>query len=163
MIFHASFDARQPRHVAEVLAEIFGGGSVAPFPPIADDSWLAMAGDDRNTMIEVYPRGVVLVEADGDRDAIGQHDPNAASSAGSSMHLAIASRLESGAVVAIAERESWPVKYRKRGDLFGVLEIWIEGDRMLEVLTADMQAEYLATMTPANWKRMIATHGGSAG
>lgn len=158
MLFHASIDARNPRHVARVLAEIFGGGTVAPFPPIADDSWLAMAGDDRNTMIEVYPRGVVLVEADGDRDAIGQHDPRAAASTGSSTHLAIASRLEREEIVAIAEREGWPVKYRKRGELFGVLEVWIEGDRMLEVLTAAMQTEYRATMTPANWSQLMAGH-----
>lgn len=158
MIFHASIDARHPRHVAEVLAEIFGGGSVAPFPPIADDSWLAMAGDERNTMIEVYPRGVVLVEAAGDRDAIGQRDQIAGSTTGSSTHLAIATRLQLEDVVAIAEREGWPAKFRKRGDLFGVLEVWIEGDRMLEVLTAEMQAEYLAAMTPANWTRLVAGH-----
>lgn len=161
MIFHASIDARDPRHVAEVLAELFGGGSVAPFPPIADDSWLAMAGDERNTMIEVYPRGVVLVEAAGDCDAIGQQDPLARSSAGSSTHLAVASRLEHEEVVAIAQREGWPVKYRKRGDLFGVLEVWIEGDRMLEVLTAEMQAEYLAAMTPSNWSQIMESHSKS--
>lgn len=158
MIFHASIDARQPRRVAEVLAEIFGGGSVAPFPPIADNSWLAMAGDDRNTMIEVYPRGVVLVEAAGDHDAIGQRDHLARSCAGSATHLAIATRLQFADVVAIAVREGWPAKYRKRGGLFGVLEVWIEGDRMLEVLTAEMQAEYLAAMTPANWTRLMASH-----
>jgi len=155
MIFHASIDARNPRRVAEVLAEIFGRGALAPFPPVGGDSWLAMAGDDRNTMIEVYPRGVVLVEAPGDRDAIGQRDLSAAASAGSSTHLAIASRLDREAVVAIATREGWPVKYRKRGGLFGVLELWVEGDRMVEVLTSEMQAEYLAAMTPANWLRLV--------
>lgn len=156
MIFHASIDARHPRHVAAVLAEIFGGGTLAPFPPIADDSWLAMAGDDRGTMIEVYPRGVVLIEADGDCDAIGARDPHAAASAGSSTHLAIASRLARQDIAAIAEREGWPMKYRKRGGLFGVLELWIEGDRMIEVLTADMQAEYLAAMIPAHGPQVAA-------
>ncbi len=163
MLFHASIDARHPRHVASVLAEIFGGGTIAPFPPIAEDSWLAMAGDDRNTMIEVYSRGVVLVEVPGDHDAIGRHDPSATASAGSSTHLAIASRLEREEIVAIAKREGWPVKYRKRGQLFGVLELWIEGDRMLEVLTTAMQAEYRATMTPANWSQLMAGDRHSGG
>ena len=56
MIFHVSIDADDPRHVAEVLAELWGGRAV-PFPPVLKGSWVALAGDDRNTTVEIYPRG----------------------------------------------------------------------------------------------------------
>ena len=61
----------------------------------------------------------------------------------SSTHFAMATALDAEAVKAIAAREGWPVKYRKRGGIFGVLELWVEGDRLIEVLTPEMQAEYL--------------------
>ena len=30
--------------------------------------------------------------------------------------------------------------------MFGVIELWIEGHQMMEVLTPEMQSEYLAAM-----------------
>lgn len=48
--------------------------------------------------------------------------------------------------VAEVFAEIWNGKYRKRGGQFGVIEMWIEGWRMVEVLTPDMQAEYLAML-----------------
>ena len=61
-------------------------------------------------------------------------------------------RLDLAGVHAIAEREGWLAKYRKRGGKFGVIEFWIEGTRMIEVLTPAMQGEYLGAMTAENWK-----------
>lgn len=40
--------------------------------------------------------------------------------------------------------------------MFGVIELWIVGRQMMEVLTPEMQAEYLASMSIADWKRMAA-------
>ncbi|KHK91862.1 hypothetical protein [Novosphingobium malaysiense] len=150
MLFHVSIDARDPQHVAMVLAELFGGRAT-PFPPVAEGSWLAHAGDDRNTLVEVYPRGTELVEAPGDADAVGL--PGDAGL--SATHFAMATPLDCAAVFAIAAREGWPAKYRKRGGVFGVIEVWIEGERMVEVLTADMQAEYLAAMRLEAWEAML--------
>ena len=146
MLFHLSIDAGNPRHVADVLAELFGGGFVTPFPPVTEGCFLAMAGDERGTGVEVYPRGTMLTEVDGDFDAVGVHDERAVAIGGFSTHFAMATRLTQAEVGAIAAREGWPAKYRKRGGLFGVIELWVEGERMIEVLTAEMQAEYLATM-----------------
>jgi hypothetical protein len=56
----------------------------------------------------------------------------------------MATAMDQAAVRAIAEREGWPVKYRSRGGMFGVMELWVEGTRMIEVLTPEMQGEYLA-------------------
>ena len=56
MIFHLSFDAADPRRVAEVIAALWGGKAI-PFPPVMAGSWVALAGDDRNSSVEIYPRG----------------------------------------------------------------------------------------------------------
>lgn len=154
MLFHVSIDARDPRRVATVLAELFGG-EATPFPPVAEGSWIAHAGDPRSTAIEVYPRGTELIEMPGDADAIGVPGDGGLSAT----HFAMATRLSEDEVFAIAAREDWPAKYRKRGGAFGVVELWVEGDRMVEVLTAEMQAEYLASFTIENWKRMLAGAG----
>ncbi|MYL99010.1 hypothetical protein GR702_14680 [Novosphingobium sp. FGD1] len=154
MIYHVSIDARDPRHVAEVLAELMGGHAT-PFPPIAEGSWLAHAGDDRNTMVEVYPRGTQLVEATGDADALGVPGEGGLSAT----HFAMATRRSQAEIFAIATREGWPAKYRKRGGAFGVVELWIEGNRMVEVLTEQMQREYLDTMRLDAWQAMLAQGG----
>jgi hypothetical protein len=60
----------------------------------------------------------------------------------------VASPLEEAEVFAIAQREGWMAKYRKRGGLFGVIELWLENRQMMEVLTAEMQREYLAAKPP---------------
>jgi len=160
MLFHMSIDADDPERVASVIAE-FWGGSVRPFPPISDNAWMALANDDRGTCLEVYPRGVVLRETPGDADA---HGEAAGADAYTATHGAIATDLDQDRVLAIAEREGWPAKYRKRGGMFGVIELWIEGRQMMEVLTPQMQAEYLQAMAaprlvtePARGHRV---HGG---
>ncbi len=61
------------------------------------------------------------------------------------------------AVMALAAREGWIAKYRKRGGAFGVIEFWIENAMMVEVLTPEMQAEYLDTISIDNWRAMVAT------
>ena len=70
----------------------------------------------------------------------------------SAFHLAVATKLSAEDVIAIAAREGWPAKYRKRGNVFGVIELWIEGRQMMELLTPEMQAEYLAFATPENFR-----------
>jgi hypothetical protein len=121
---------------------------------VSEGSWLAMAGDERNTMVEVYPRGTELRAAPGGEDAIGVTvDTGPRPSA---THFAMASPLAQDEILAIAAREGWPAKYCSRGGMFGVIELWIEGDRMVEVLTAGMQQEYLAAMRIENWQAVLA-------
>jgi hypothetical protein len=151
VLFHVSIAAHQPRHVANVLAELWGGSAHA-FPPVSDDAWIVMAGDERGSAMEVYPIDVVLREAEGDADAYGER---MAASLFTATHAAIATPLNQSEVMAIAEREGWPAKYRLRGGMFGVVEMWIEGRQMLEVLTPEMQSEYLQSMNAANWRRML--------
>ncbi|MBO9711395.1 hypothetical protein [Sphingomonas sp.] len=155
MLFHVSVDAEDPKRVAGVIAELWDGVAL-PFPPVIEGCWVAMAGDDRRTTVEVYPRGTELVEAEGDADGygvIGVRNPRSAT------HLAVATNLGIEQVLAIAAREGWPVKYRKRGGIFGVLELWAEGTRMIEVLTPEMQAEYHAGLTVENWQGFLKAVG----
>jgi hypothetical protein len=152
MIFHVSIDADDPRHVATVLAELWGG-KATPFPPVLKGSWVALAGDDRNTTVEIYPRGTELFETEGDADAhgvIGGPDRRSAT------HFAMATALSAERVFEIAKREGWPVKYRKRGGVFGVIELWVEGCRLIELLTPEMQAEYTGAATRALQQRFAA-------
>jgi len=155
VIFHVSIDADDPQHVAEVIAELWGG-QATPFPPVIEGSWVALAGDERNTIIEVYPRGTELVPAKGDADSYGVVGPLDRYSA---THIAIATKLDLDAVLAIARREGWLAKYRKRGGKFGVIEFWVEGSRMIEVLTPEMQGEYLGAMTAESWNGFLASIG----
>ena len=42
-----------------------------------------------------------------------------------------------------------------RAGLFGVIEVWIDGCQMIEVLTPEMQREYLDSVTVDKWSRML--------
>jgi hypothetical protein len=45
--------------------------------------------------------------------------------------------------------------YCRRGGAFGVIELWVEGCQLVEVLTPEMQREYLDAITIPNWQSMI--------
>jgi hypothetical protein len=151
MLFHVSIEADDPRHVALVVAELWGGAA-APFPPVTPGSWIALAGDDRGSAIEFYPRGTEIHEVPGDHDATGLRvEPRRYNAT----HFAMATKLNEEEVLAIAKREGWPAKYRKRGDAFGVIEIFVEGCQMIEVLTEEMQREYVEAVTIPNWMKMV--------
>jgi hypothetical protein len=111
-----------------------------------------MAGDDRGTAVEVYPIDTVLREEEGDADSFGDRTGETRFTA---THAALATPLTQDEIMAIAAREGWPAKYRKRGGAFGVVELWIEGRQMMELLTPAMQAEYLAAMAGANYRTMF--------
>lgn len=153
MIFHASVSAADPDRVAAVFAELWRG-QVFPFPPVGQGSLIVLAADERNSGIEIYPRGTELMPAEGDADAVSRHNP--AADGRSATHLAIATPLSQQDVLAIAAREGWTAKYRKRGGMFGVVELWIENTLMIEVLTESMVSEYLDSMTPQGWGAALA-------
>ena len=152
MIFHFSIPADEPAKVAAVIAELWEGESF-PFPPFPG-SFTAMAGDDRSSLIEVYPRQLALHPGEGDGQVEGRL--NTASSRHGAVHAAIATPLKAGDVEALARREGWICKRLSRGGVFGVIEFWIENCFMLEVLTADMQNDYRNRVTIDGWRAMLA-------
>jgi hypothetical protein len=150
MLFHMSMPAQNPAHVAAVIAELWGGESF-PFPPYPG-SFTAMAGDERNTSIEVYPIDTQLVPAQGQADAVarrgGAGEPGAC-------HVAFRTPLSEPEVHAIAAREGWIAKTLSRGGVFRVIEFWVENQFMFEVLTAEMEREYLERVTVEGWRAML--------
>lgn len=150
MLFHLSIEADDPARVAHVLAELWGGEAY-PFPSVAPGSWMAFAPADDGTMIEVYPRGTRLAEAEGGAAGIPR-----AVERGTATHFAISTPHSAERVHAIAAREGWPVQDCRRGAAFGVIELWIEGCQMVELLTEEMQAEYRAAVTIEGWRAMLA-------
>ena len=151
MLYHLSIEADEPCRVATVFAEIWGGVAM-PFPPVAEGSWVAFSGDERSTIIEVYPRGTELHQAEGAADAVGIP---ATPRRHNATHFAMATNHDLATILGIAKREGWPAKYCSRGGKFGVIEMWVEGCQMVEVLTPAMQQEYLDAVTIENWMRMV--------
>jgi hypothetical protein len=150
MLFHLSIEADNPQRVATVLAEIWGGVAL-PFPPVAVGSWMAFHGADNGTMIEVYPRGTELIETDA--DAVGAPGMERRHNA---THFAMSTDLPFERICEIGEREGWSVKYCTRGGKFGVIELWVEDCQLVEILTHEMQAEYLDFVRIDSWSRMLA-------
>jgi hypothetical protein len=151
MLFHLSIEADEPCRVATVFAEIWGGVAM-PFPPVAEGSWVAFSGDERSTIIEVYPRGTELHQAEGSADAVGLSGPQRRHNA---THFAMATNHSLETILGIAKREGWTAKYCSRGGKFGVIEMWVEGCQMVEVLTPEMQGQYLECVTIENWMRLL--------
>jgi hypothetical protein len=149
MIFHLSIEADDPQRTAEVLAEIWGGKAL-PFPPVGVGSWMAFHGADNGTMIEVYPRGTAMHI--GPDEAVGVAEPKRRENA---THFAMSTDLPIEGIYAIAGREGWPVRYCRRAGVFGVVELWIDGCNLVEVLTPEMQREYLDFVTVSNWTAML--------
>ncbi|RYE01835.1 MAG: hypothetical protein EOP61_10125 [Sphingomonadales bacterium] len=158
MLYHVSTDAQNPQRVASVIAQLWDGVAT-PFPAVIEGSWIAMAGDARNSAIEFYPAGTVLVQGEGEA---GGHGEIRSHRGGSPMHFAMATQKSIPEVRAIAQSHGWPAKVCSRGDAFHVIELWLEGTHMIEVLTPEMQAEYLAAFTVKNWQGFLAQHAMAA-
>lgn len=140
MIHHLSIPARGTRHVAEVLAELLGGvvTGFGPYP----NSWIAWAGDDPGTAIEVYPVGTEMYPPAGDGQAAFRHNP--AASGATATHATISLERSEAEILAVAERQGWRALRLPRG-LFDVIEFWIENTVMLELMTPEMAAAYRAS------------------
>jgi hypothetical protein len=155
MLFHLSIEADNPKRMAEFFAEIWDGEAL-PFLSVTPGSWAAHSGDDRATMIEIYPRGTEIHAVEGDHDAAGvrvaPHRHNAT-------HMAIGTKKDEAEIHSICARYGFPAKYRKRGGIFGVIEIFAEDCQMIEVLTDEMQREYTSMVTIPNWKMMLKEQG----
>ncbi len=142
MIFHASVPADDPARVAKALADAMGGYSTA-FPNWPG-GYIARSGptDQNVTWIEVYPRERPAVPGAGEEMVQYGHD--ASPSRYTCFHLAVGTPLSKEQVLAIAAREGWRAKLMSRKGSFDLIEFWVENSVMIEFLTPEMQATYLA-------------------
>lgn len=150
MIHHVSIAAQQPRHVAEVLAELMNGRAY-PFPGGIADSFMAVSGDAQGSMIEVYPEDVVLEPGAGDSQVVAGHT---GAPRHVPFHLLLSVPVDRATVQRIGDREGWRTRLFGRGapgqpPVFHVIEFWIENRIMVEVATPDMVAEYTQAMQPS--------------
>src|SRR5690606_11595682 len=127
MLFHASIPADDPERVARVIASLWRGRAY-PFP-VYPGAYVACAGDDRGTLIDVVPRTLEHVPAPNCFSV----RTNAAASEYSAAHLAIGTRIGKDEILALAASEGWFAQYSDRGGLFGVVELWIENRFLLEL------------------------------
>ena len=142
MIHHLSIAARDPQHVAEVLAELMGGRAVS-FPP-NPGSFFARQLDEHGSGVEVYPAGTELQP--GGETGPGFAKNERASGFGPT-HFALSVATSGDAIEAIARREGWHCYRCNRGP-FHVIEVWLENEWMVEILPPEYAAEYLASTSP---------------
>jgi hypothetical protein len=149
MIFHISIAADDPKRTATMLAELWRGQAF-PFPMVAKGSWVAHAGDDRRSSIEVYPRNVAMYPTK--RAAEEKNEPV---SRNGPFHAAVATPLGIEEVLEIGRKYGCHTSVCQRGPWFRVIEFWIDNVQMLEMLTPEMQQEYLSNVTIESWRAML--------
>ena len=148
MIFHAALPAENPEAAARTLARIMGGEAM-PFPP-GPGCWMAWSADGA-TELELMPRGLTFQRGEKEVDLV-QVDPLPRST---DWHVALGTSVAADEVLRIAEAAGWPARICHRADFFRVIEVWMEGATMLEVLDPAMQDEYRRSMTPQNWRQVF--------
>ncbi len=144
MLHHLSIPAREPERTARVLAELLGG-DVTPFGPLPG-SWVAWARDEVGTAIDCLHLGTELRPGEGAEEArfavAERPSPYGA------VHAALSVERSEEEIRAVAAREGWRAVRCERGP-FAVVEVWVENAVMLEFLTPEMAADYLAAVRPA--------------
>ncbi len=149
MIFHISIAADDPKRTATMLAELWRGEAF-PFPMVGKDSWVAHAGDERRSTIEVYGRDLAIypteLAAEERSEPVSRNGP---------FHAAVATPLSIEEVAEIGRRYGCHTSLCHRGPWFRVIEFWVDNCLMLEMLTPEMQEEYQRSITIENWKAML--------
>jgi hypothetical protein len=150
MIFHFSIGADDPKRTATMFAELWRGEAFY-FPMVGKGSWVAHAGDDRRSTIEVYPRDLAFYpneEGEGHQrnEPVSRHVP---------FHAAVATPLSIEEVEEIGRRYGCHTILCNRGP-FRVIEFWVDNALMIEMLTPEMQTEYQRSVTPDGFRAMLA-------
>lgn len=143
MIHHISISARNPEHVAQVLAKVMKA-QVTPFPP-HPGSYFVLPQDNYGTAIEVYPNGSEILPGEGSSECRFVVNDNA--SQFTATHAAISVPTSRAEIEQIGEREGWRVVYCNRESSFDVIEFWVENRLMIEFFTQEMASKYLAFVT----------------
>ncbi len=142
MIHHLSIPAEDPLLVTKVLAEIFGG-HVTRFGPYKN-SYIAWAGDQYGSAIEVYPIGTEMFPDTGNGQANFRHNPGASGFVAT--HATVSINRTKDEIFAIAQQHGWRAFELSRGS-FNVIEFWVENRVMLELMTKEMAMDYLRATT----------------
>ena len=145
MLYHLSFNARDPERVARVLAEILDAIVVAaPSPPFNKGALFVCCGDDRGTMISLEPWGITYAPGPGAYTEM-PHAESAPERNG--FHALFMAKLPEEHIHEIVRREGWPSGRCDNGQ-FEVINVWLEGTQLVEFTTPELLPAYLRTFGP---------------
>jgi hypothetical protein len=158
MIHHVSIPARDPAHVAKVLAELFGGYAgpfIGPFP----DSWVVYQEDEHGSGIEIYPERTQLrPQSEAHASAHMGEAPT-----GVAFHALVSVKTDRATIERIGAREGWVTRHFWRGPpgvkLFELYEFWVENRILLELATPDMLAGYVRIANGPAQRELLARRG----
>lgn len=150
MIHHISIPAQDPLHVAKVIAELFEG-YCAPFSS-HPGSYVAFAGDEYGTLVEVYPLGTEMIPGEDEKPIQYRHN---SASQFIATHAAISIPLNQSQIESIAQREQWRCVRCSRG-YFDVIEFWLENNVLLELATPELAQQYTGVLAPENLAKHFA-------
>ncbi len=143
MIHHISLSAKNPQHVANVLAEI-AGGQVVPAPPnFPEGSRFVLTGDEYGTLFETLP---YETEMRPDETEAGFHTDKTPNSPYVAMHAYISVPASREQILQIGKRENWLTRVCDRGP-FELIECWIENRLLIEFATPEMKEQYVNLLT----------------
>jgi hypothetical protein len=144
MIHHISIPARDPQHVATVLAELTGG-RIYPFPPFwCRDAYQVVSGDPHGSMLEVYPEGYWLEPTDA---IFAKTEP----APFHPFHMLVSVPVDCADIERIATREGWRNDFTAAGTpgqppAFHCYRMWIENRVLFEFVPQSMIGEYESYM-----------------
>ncbi len=166
MINHISIGVNDPKHAADVIAELWGGVAL-PFPP-SPGGYVVFADDDKGSIIEFVPIDVHIVPGQGlpDEKNFSIQTPTGdfeatfiegnETSLFGSVHVNINSPLDEAEIKAIAKREGWRCFTANRaGGAFQLIEVWVENRFLVEVHTPAMTEIYRNVTKPELWAEFI--------
>jgi hypothetical protein len=150
MLHHISFAVRDPRHVAEVVAELWQGKTM-PFPGHTG-SFIALAMDSYGTAIEFLPKGSVLKPTSNESSGWAC-EPNI--SGYTATHVNMAVPISEAEIYEIANREGWRAVRSGRQGLLELVEFWIENEIMLELMPPNLMESYQTVVQPESLKAIF--------
>lgn len=165
MIAHVSIPAADPSSTALLLAALIGGQAFAF--PVVPGAWIAVANDNSGLAVEVYPDGMAHHPGTGEADpSIKPAGPatmpwedqifaDGAQVRPSAFHVAISTLLSEDQTFALAAGAGVRAVKCDRGGVFGLIELWIDGSFLIEVLTETETARYRSFMNPAGCAGMF--------
>jgi hypothetical protein len=152
MIAHVSMPADDCAHVAQVLAQMLDGGALR-FPPGGPNAWNCWSRTN-DFQIVITPRGQVMVAGPKEQIWVSRH--TASNDRACESHFAMATERSAEEIVALAQSAGWQARICNRGGMFDVVEVWVEGCYLVEVLDPVQLSDYRRSMTTENWKRAFA-------
>lgn len=147
MIHHLSISAQNPQHVAQVLAEILQGQATPhPFSP---NGYIVFPFDEYGTEIEVYPLVTEITPGESEEKRV--YIQNQAASKFTATHAMISVPATIEQIEQIAQREGWLMECSSFG--FEYILFWVENRLLLEFLTPEMAAQYIAFTKQENLRK----------